>query len=43
MPRNPKAKLADLPTILAELLEQFGNSPVNVEEVAQINKAAGRR
>lgn len=30
MPRKPKAPLAELPAIPAELLEQFGDGPMTV-------------
>ncbi|VVE86035.1 transposase [Pandoraea sputorum] len=33
MPRKPKAPLADLPAIPAELLEQFGNGPMTAEAI----------
>lgn len=33
MPREPKTKLADLPAIPAELLEQFGNGPMTAEAI----------
>ncbi|HEM7902073.1 IS256 family transposase [Burkholderia cenocepacia] len=33
MPRKPKAKPVDLPTIPAELLEQFGNGPMTVDAI----------
>jgi len=33
MPRKPKGKPADLPTIPAELLEQFGNGPMTAEAI----------
>lgn len=33
MPRKPKAKPADLPTIPAELLEQFGSGPMTAEAI----------
>ncbi|VVE59147.1 transposase [Pandoraea sputorum] len=33
MPRKPKAPLAELPAIPAELLEQFGNGPMTAEAI----------
>ena len=33
MPRKPKAKLAELPAIPAELLEQFGNGPMTADAI----------
>lgn len=33
MPRKPKATPAELPTIPAELLEQFGNGPMTAEAI----------
>ncbi len=33
MPRKPKAKLVDLLAIPAELLQQFGNSPITAEAI----------
>ncbi|ACA93594.1 MULTISPECIES: IS256 family transposase [Burkholderia cepacia complex] len=33
MPRKPKAKPVDLPTIPAELLEQFGNGPMTADAI----------
>lgn len=33
MPRTPKSKLADLPTIPPELLESFGNGPITAEAI----------
>jgi transposase-like protein len=33
MPRKPKPKLADLPAISPELLEQFGNGPMTAEAI----------
>ena len=33
MPRTPKARPAELPSIPAELLEQFGNGPMTAEAI----------
>ncbi len=39
MPRKPQAKLADLPTIPAELLEQFGGGPMTAEAINAVTLA----
>jgi putative transposase len=39
MPRKPKAPLAELPAIPAELLEQFGNGPMTAEAISAATMA----